>query len=333
MSYDRASLSNSYFPYKTFVLGTASKRENLRDFLNDVYYREEVFGKVIGIMRFPFDARNLGSSYVDDDFLYDQAEAGGGTEFSLKSGVIRFNEGQSSGAKPIDMGSVTIEETFGDFRDRDTKWTQIRAYFPYCGFLDLDPGVVVGRTLKFSYGVDVTTGNCTAYVRTADDQQREFLLATINGKCGIEVPTIQSNMQEVSRAIATSLFTAIAGIVGSAAIGGTAGGLMLFGTATQAFNTALNRTVAKTQSGNVGNGREALFCGKNVVVTVTRAIPGDTTGYADTYGRPLRQYGRLNSFVGKGFTQVSDIHLSLTDGALSEERDEIVRILKKGVIF
>ena len=332
MSYDRASLSNSYFPYKTFVLGTSSKRQNLRDFLDDVYNREELFGKVLSLMRFPFDARKLGSSYVDDDYIYNPAEAGG-TEFSEKSGVIRFNEGQSSGAKPIDMGSVTIEERFGDFRDRDPKWTQIRAYFPYCGFLDLDPGVVVGRPLKFSYGIDVTTGNCTAYVRTTDDQQREFVMATINGKCGIEVPTIQSNMQEVSRAIATSLFTAIAGIVGSVAIGGTAGGIMLFGTATQAFNTAINRTLPKTQSGNVGNGREALFSGKNVVVTVTQAIPGDMTGYADTYGRPLRQYLTLNSFVGKGFTQVSDIHLALTDGALSEERDEIVRLLKKGVIL
>lgn len=62
----------------------------------------------------------------------------------------------------IKIGTVPVTRHFNDFRD----WTsvQYKAYFPLVGYIDLNPGDIVGRDLTFSFRLNLTDGSALARV-------------------------------------------------------------------------------------------------------------------------------------------------------------------------
>lgn len=82
-------------------------------------------------------------------------------------------------------GEKKIYPLFEDWRDYICDYF---LYLPFCGTLKLDAETVVGRKLYVYYAIDYTTGTCTAYVTTRDDDGAEFYLDSASGNCAIDIP-------------------------------------------------------------------------------------------------------------------------------------------------
>lgn len=82
-------------------------------------------------------------------------------------------------------GHKKIYHLFKDWRDYICDYF---LYLPFCGTLKLDAETVVGRDLYVYYAIDYTTGTCTAYVTTRDDDGAEFYLDAASGNCAIDIP-------------------------------------------------------------------------------------------------------------------------------------------------
>lgn len=82
-------------------------------------------------------------------------------------------------------GHKKIYRLFKDWRDYICDYF---LYLPFCGTLKLDAETVVGRDLYVYYAIDYTTGTCTAFVTTRDDDGAEFYLDSASGNCAIDIP-------------------------------------------------------------------------------------------------------------------------------------------------
>lgn len=91
----------------------------------------------------------------------------------------------TSDAVVLSCGHKKIYRLFKDWRDYICDYF---LYLPFCGTLKLDAETVVGRDLYVYYAIDYTTGTCTAYVTTRDDDGAEFYLDSASGNCAIDIP-------------------------------------------------------------------------------------------------------------------------------------------------
>jgi hypothetical protein len=94
--------------------------------------------------------------------------------------------------KPFSADSVTrscgtkhIPHRFKDWRDYVCEYM---LYLPFCGTIKLDAETVVGRDIGVYYAIDYTTGTCTAYVTTWDDDGAECYIDSASGNCSIDIP-------------------------------------------------------------------------------------------------------------------------------------------------
>lgn len=95
----------------------------------------------------------------------------------------------------LNCGSVTIDEYSGSFLDYDEN-TQISLYLPYIGTVQLDPSIVMGKTISVKYNIDVYTGNCVANVFVKLDGTTDSLVYSYNGNCAYQIATSSTNYSE-----------------------------------------------------------------------------------------------------------------------------------------
>lgn len=224
----------------------------------------------------------------------------------------------------LDCGSVSIKEYVGSFLDY-SPYVNISIYLPYVGYRELSPDDVMNDTIHVVYHVDVLSGGCCAMVETG----KKGLLYSFNGSCITNVPITAINysgaIQNAVSAVGAGL-TTVAGIAtGAAPLTAVGAASML----SSAANTAMNSKPTIQRSGAMGGAAGLMSCQKPfLVITRPRMSVPD----------------KLNKFVGlttnvtmnlsqvKGFTQVEHVHLSGI-AATEDEKDELQRLLRQGVIF
>ena len=99
----------------------------------------------------------------------------------------------SAAGKPFSADSTIkscgIKHVYRRFKD--FQWQNYLCeyflYLPFCGTLQLDAETVIGRDLKVYYAIDYTTGTCTAFVTTFDDDGAECYLDSASGNLAIDV--------------------------------------------------------------------------------------------------------------------------------------------------
>lgn len=97
----------------------------------------------------------------------------------------------------LDLGSVTIQPVFNDFRDY-SPYTTISLQIPFCGVVDLDAALFMGHTLSVKMNVDIATGTCNALIfRDA------LVVDSIDGICAINIPIMGYRMGDYQNAIAS----------------------------------------------------------------------------------------------------------------------------------
>ena len=212
----------------------------------------------------------------------------------------------------IDCGSVTVPLRYQSALDFG--YTKVYAYLPFIGIVPLDSYDIIGKTVNIKYTVDVLTGTVLAQVSVSGNGYNAVLY-TFNGSCAVEYPLTSGSR-------ASQMLSLITGAVGGGLVGGAGGALL--GGARGALTGADVR-----MSGNLAGNAGAMGIRKPYII-VKRPVEVPARNYNTYYGYPANITGRLSSF--NGYVRVKDVHVDDISGATAEEKQEIERLLKAGVI-
>lgn len=219
-----------------------------------------------------------------------------------------------------DMGSISVKKWIGSFMDY-SPYVKLSLYLPYIGYRELSPDDVVGDTIHVVYHIDCLSGGCCAMVETG----KKGLLYSFDGSCIANVPITALNY---SGAIQNAI-SAVSGGVSTVAGLATGNPVAAVGGAASVAQNVTNIKPSIQRSGQM-SGAAGLMSYQSPMLIIERpnmCVPENLNTYT---GNMLYVSRKLSQC--KGFTQVSLIHL---DGipCTEKERDELMSLLNKGVIF
>lgn len=223
-----------------------------------------------------------------------------------------------------DLGSVTIDPYIGSFMDY-SPYTKIDIYLPYIGFRSLDPSDVMGTTLSIKYIIDVVTGGCNAVINVSG----KGAIYQFNGSCIANVPLSAINYSGAIQNAVSALSSGVMTVAGIASGQAPIAGMGIAGLAANAANTAVNTKEHIQRSGSMG-GAAGLCSVQFPYVVIERPRISAPENYNGFVGNTLNVTMKLSDC--HGLTMVDQIHLDnviCTEG----ERDELLRLLKEGVIL
>lgn len=264
-----------------------------------------------------------------------------------------------TGALPnitVDCGSKMIYPRFGNgVPNWLDKMTTITLYLPFCGTLQLDAEIYMGRTVNVEYAIDLNTGNCSAFVSFTADNGERCITDVANGNCGIDLPvtglqhiTLDSQLYNATEQLkAMRINNAVAGLtslLGVAKtntndIGGAVSGILSTGAGL--YNMLHSESVAEynlqhTQLpikmiGTTGATTGAM-CEIYPVLIIERPDVSDVTNadFAAVNGYACCKSDLIKNF--KGYTEFANADLSGFN-ATASEKNAIMSALKGGVIL
>ena len=224
----------------------------------------------------------------------------------------------------VDCGTINLKEYIGSFLDY-SPYVNISIYLPYVGYRELSPDDVMNDTIHVVYHIDVLSGGCCAMIETG----KKGLLYSFNGSCIANVPITAINY---SGAIQNAVSAVGAGLTMAAGIATGAAPLTAMGATSMlgnAANTAVNSKPTIQRSGSMG-GAAGLMSLQHPLLIVTRprqSVPANLNKFVG-----LTTNVTMNLATVKGFTVVEHVHLSGIP-AMQEEKEELARLLREGVIF
>ena len=225
--------------------------------------------------------------------------------------------------KVIDIGSLKIEEYWGNFLDYDN--TTVKIYLPFVGFQMLETKKVMGATLTIRYVVDVITGDFQCFLKRSKDG-KVHVLYTFSGNMAMSLPLSQSTN--------TSIMNSVLGLTSGAMMSAVTGNPMpIVGSAISTVGGAMAQSASSEQRSIVHNGSYGGSKGymgeMTPYVIIERSKQQVPSNYNQFVGVPSYFKATLNTC--SGFTKVHEIHLNCS--ASADERAEIERMLKEGVIL
>ena len=214
--------------------------------------------------------------------------------------------------KEVDCGTIRIPEYYGDCRDY-SPYTTINLYLPFIGFRPIKVDDVMGSELSIKYYVDVYTGACLACVSVNKGGVIQ-LTYNFDGNCSVMLPLTSGSWANMTVGLATALTSMIVNPV--------AGALQI--------PNAVHNGISMSSQGQLGCNAGAMGRKKPyVVITNTQAY--DAVGYNELYGYPANILTKLSQL--EGYTKVKEVHVENVNNATVDEKNEIERLLKSGVII
>ena len=214
--------------------------------------------------------------------------------------------------KEVDCGTIRIPEYYGDCRDY-SPYTTINLFLPFIGFRPIRVDDVMGSELSIKYFVDVYTGTCLACVSVNKGGVIQ-LTYNFDGNCSVMLPLTSGSWANMTVGLATALTSMIVNPV--------AGALQI--------PNAVHNGISMSSQGQLGCNAGAMGRKKPyVVVTNTQAY--DAVGYNELYGYPANILTKLSQL--EGYTKVKEVHVENVNNATVDEKNEIERLLKSGVII
>lgn len=224
----------------------------------------------------------------------------------------------------VDCGTINLKEYIGSFLDY-SPYVNISLYLPYVGYRELSPDDVMNDTIHVVYHIDVLSGGCCAMIETG----KKGLLYSFNGSCITNVPITAINY---SGAIQNAVSAVGAGLTMAAGIATGAAPLTAMGATSMlgnAANTAVNSKPTIQRSGSMG-GAAGLMSLQHPLLIITRprqSVPAKLNKFVG-----LTTNVTMNLAMVKGYTVVEHVHLAGIP-AMQEEKEELSRLLREGVIF
>lgn len=214
--------------------------------------------------------------------------------------------------KEVDCGTIRIPEYYGDCRDY-SPYTTINLFLPFIGFRPIKVDDVMGSELSIKYYVDVYTGACLACVSVNKGGVIQ-LTYNFDGNCSVMLPLTSGSWANMTVGLATALTSMIVNPV--------AGALQI--------PNAIHNGISMSSQGQMGSNVGAMGRKKPyVVITNTQAY--DAVGYNELYGYPANILTKLSQL--EGYTKVKEVHVENVNNATVDEKNEIERLLKSGVII
>ena len=227
---------------------------------------------------------------------------------NVKTGVNGEKISQNFSKQTI--GSVTIAEHYKNFLDY-APYTNVIIYLPYIGFKELDASLVMGKTLRIEYTLDVITGGCLAQIYVGKIRLYEF-----TGNIGVDISITASNRAQAESAY----INAGVGVVSSA----------MSGNVTGAVNSIIGAATSQYHYSGTGNPSPSCVASTNrtCYVVIDRPQYQPLKAFNHTRGRMCCLSKTIGSL--KGYT-VCDSNIDISGiSATDEEKDEIVNILSTG---
>lgn len=213
-------------------------------------------------------------------------------------------------------------------------------YIPFVGWVEVNINQVKDKRILVTYALDLQTGLSTAYIYNYTDQK---VIYSTTCQIGIKLNFVTSNEIENTKQKQANDLNMILGTlsslisVGVGAYSGNAvavaGGVINMGkTIAQKVNS--NNMLLERGQINFGSSNTALY--SPLYVSVRRSyhskITIDFTTYKKLQGLPYNKYDSVASLTG--YVEIGDINFnSLNNNIYNTEIDEIVALLKNGVIF
>ena len=227
---------------------------------------------------------------------------------NVKTGVNGEKISQNFSKQTI--GSVAIAEHYKNFLDY-APYTNVIIYLPYIGFKELDTSLVMGKTLRIEYTLDVITGGCLAQIYVGKIRLYEF-----TGNIGVDISITASNRAQVESAY----INAGVGVVSSA----------MSGNVTGAVNSIIGAATSQYHYSGTGNPSPSCVSSTNrtCYVVIDRPQYQPLKAFNHTRGRMCCLSKTIGSL--KGYT-VCDSNIDISGiSATDEEKEEIVNILSTG---
>ena len=227
---------------------------------------------------------------------------------NVKTGVNGEKISQNFSKQTI--GSVAIAEHYKNFLDY-APYTNVIIYLPYIGFKELDASLVMGKTIRIEYTLDVITGGCLAQIYVGKIRLYEF-----TGNIGVDISITASNRAQVESAY----INAGVGVVSSA----------MSGNVTGAVNSIIGAATSQYHYSGTGNPSPSCVASTNrtCYVVIDRPQYQPLKAFNHTRGRMCCLSKTIGSL--KGYT-VCDGNIDISGiSATDEEKDEIVNILSTG---
>ena len=234
----------------------------------------------------------------------------------------------------IPMGTVDIGPFWDSYLDFEP-YTKCYVYLPYIGIKELDIDELMcptnhegklpsakGCTLSLLYRLDILTGIIVAQLKVTNEYLSDEVRYQFSGKVGYNIPltgqtynNIMSSMLNVMTASATAVMTGglTAPLVGAAAIAGTV----------QAQKPSVERV------GEL-SGDTSMMGQKTPYLIIESPNKPYIDLQEDLTGFPSYKSDLLENFTG--YTEVVEVH---AEGFVctEDEREEIIRLLKEGVLL
>lgn len=241
----------------------------------------------------------------------------------------------SSIYKDVDCGTLQVKPFWDNFIDY-SPYTKLSIFLPFVGVHELLIDDFMKHTISVKYRINVLSGACIAYI-IQDSATNPKVLYQFSGNCTTNIPiTDMDYSQNIFSSIitATTIATSIAAIgVGATAGAGTVAGATMTasgvtGLASSVKNVASLKPSYHRASGVAGeNGLLGIRVPYLIYEAYQQSLPQSLNKYN---GLPINATYTIREL--KGFTQVKYIRLNSVP-ATSEEIDEIISLLKEGVIL
>lgn len=245
----------------------------------------------------------------------------------------------------VDCGSYTIYPRFGNnWIDRQTK---ITLYLPFCGTVNLDPEMYMGKSVNVEYLIDLTTGACSAAVSMIGAGGERIITDIANGNCAMDLPVTgiqqqtlnsqlfnaseQTKQLKVNNAFKgfNSIMNGVSSLQGGNPVNGING---LLGVGQDIYNIFqsekiadynLQHTMIPTKMIGTTGGITGAMCELYPTIIFERPYVGNSddwsnfANYAHSIGYACCISGNLSDFTG--YTEITNVDLSGFNATASEK--------------
>jgi hypothetical protein len=315
-----SGLFTAYNPSASQLVSFASALWNMQvSDINDVLrflFGGDAFNAVIGLHLLPVSPATSGSQSIKL----------GNWDTGVSAPKI------SSQYAQVSFGSILLPEYWGNCIDY-APYTKIQLALPYIGIVDVDTDDVLGSTNTLTYNIDVLSGAICATLHCV-----KFNLSSViyqwSGACAVSLPFSGASYNSVLGAIAgiaaagMGFASMAAGPIGAAlpaAALAAGGGAFGAGSAASIMGTMKGK-VQKSGSFGANSGALGIMTPYFILTRPVQSVP--ETWQADK-GYPSNISAQLGTLTG--YTEVSEINLECS--GTEAEKNEIIDLLKKGVLF
>lgn len=198
-------------------------------------------------------------------------------------------------------------------------YCQVSLSVPFVGDISIDPSAIFNSSIYFHFFIDLFTGTLSVDVHLVDDDGRDYIYATRQTNCAIDIPIMGTGatgnpLQKIASA-------AINGAHYGGAVGAGAGGIF------QTVSEASAPHSAAIGRGSTSNMAPYFSC-RRCYLVITYPESSNAANYFNLNGGVINKEGTIGDYPG--YSEFEAVNL---DGitATDQEKRQILELLKGGV--